>query len=225
MLLSEPPQNPQLNRERMTEVMFETFNVPAMYCNVQAVLGLYAAGRTTGCVVDSGAGITHAVPIFEGYSLPHSIQKMDLAGQDITAYLTKLLTARGFEFTTPAEADVVNDMKEVLCYVAHDYKKEVADMKESTAGQRSYELPDGNAVTVGTERVQAAEALFNPMLLDREMPGLHETAFNCISKCDNEIRKDLYVKGWLCVWNHPVNTITLTCLFVVLLVLRSGTRT
>lgn len=96
VLLTEPSLNPKPNRERMTQIMFETFNVPAMYCNAQAVLGLYASGRTTGCVVDSGDGVSHAVPIFEGYALPHCIQQINLAGSDITDYLTKLLTDRGY---------------------------------------------------------------------------------------------------------------------------------
>lgn len=192
VLLTEPPLNPKANRQRMTQVMFETFNVPAMYCNIQAVLGLYASGRTTGCVIDSGDGVSHAVPIFEGYALPHSIQRMRLAGSHITKYLNKLLTDRGYAFTTPAEADVVKDIKEKLCYVATDYDKEYSEMKESGAGEQSYELPDGSTVSVVTERIKASEVLFKPSLLGLEMPGLHETAFNCMSKCDNDIRKTLY---------------------------------
>lgn len=192
VLLTEAPLNPKPNRERMTQIMFEVFNVPAMYCNPSAVLGLYASGRTSGCVVDSGDGVSHAVPIFEGYALPHCIQRMRLAGSDITNYLTQLLTDRGYAFTTPAEADVVKDIKEKLCYVATDFDREQAEMKETGAGERKYELPDGNTVSVTTERIKAAELLFNPRLIDRDMPGLHDTTFNCLSKCDNDVRKTLY---------------------------------
>ncbi|KAH6581616.1 hypothetical protein BASA61_008961 [Batrachochytrium salamandrivorans] len=126
ILLTEPAMNPKRNREKMVEVMFEDYGFGGAYIAIQAVLTLYAQGSCiynhstglqTGVVVDSGDGVTHIVPVYEGYALPHLVRRLDVAGRDITRYLIKLLLLRGYAFNRTADFETVRQLKEKLCYV------------------------------------------------------------------------------------------------------------
>ena len=191
-LLTEAPMNPKINREKMVKIFFETFNVPSFYVAIQAVLSLYSSGRTTGIVVDSGDGVTHTVPIFEGYSIPHAVLKILLAGRDLTQYLQKILTERGWNFNTSAEQEIVREVKEKMCYVAPDYAKAMEESQKSNACEKTYTLPDGQVMTIGNERFRCPEFLFNPGLDGREHDGMSKLTYKSIQKCDIDNRKDLY---------------------------------
>ncbi|KKN49780.1 hypothetical protein LCGC14_0639260 [marine sediment metagenome] len=192
VLLTEAPLNPRLNREKMAEIMFETFNVPALYIATQAALSLYASGRTTGCVIDIGDGVSHIVPIFEGFALSHAIQRIDLAGRDVTTYLQRLLRQNGYSFTTSAEKETVREIKEKLCYVAIDPEKEIILSNKVAGMEKAYMLPDGETITIGIERFLAPECFFNPAVLGKELAPLDDVIVGAISDCDVDLRRDLY---------------------------------
>ncbi|XP_047339269.1 actin-100-like [Impatiens glandulifera] len=192
VLLTEAPLNPKSNRKKMAQIMFETFHVPAMSVANQSVLALYSIGRATGLTLCSGHGVTHVVPIYEGYLLQDGIFKMNLAGDDLTGSMLNMLSERlVYPFATNnTERDIARDIKEKLAYVALDYDQEM----EKTAADvsSSYELPDGQVIKIGTERFECPEILFRPSLIGIESPGIHEAVYNSIMKCDMDVRNVLY---------------------------------
>ncbi|XP_058016256.1 actin-related protein 2-like isoform X2 [Ahaetulla prasina] len=180
ILLTEPPLNPTKNQEKIIEVMFETYQFDGVYIAIQAVLTLYAQGLLTGLVVDSGDGVTHICPVYEGFSLPHLTRRLDIAGRDITRYLIKLLLLRGYAFNHSADFETVRMMKEKLCYVGYNIDQEQQLARETTVLMESYTLPDGRVVKLGGERFEAPEALFQPHLINVEGMGMAELLFNTI---------------------------------------------
>ncbi|OMJ10886.1 Actin-related protein 2-A [Smittium culicis] len=192
ILLTEAPLNPKQNREKMVETMFEQYGFQGVYVAIQAVLTLYAQGLLTGVVIDSGDGVTHIIPVYQGYSLPHLTKRLDVAGRHITRYLIKLLQLRGYEFNRTADFETVRQIKEKLCYTSYDLSLDKKLAVETTTLVESYTLPDGRVIKVSSERFQAPECMFQPELIDVETPGVAELLLNTVQEAPIDMRSDLY---------------------------------
>jgi actin, other eukaryote len=183
VLLTESPTNCTSNRQKMAQIMLERFQVPYFFLSNQAVLGLYAAGRGSGVVLASGEGITHAVPVFEGYCLRHAITQVDIAGSDLTDYLSKLLHQRG---VSDFDRATVNRLKETRCRVALDFDLRMQDLSSNNAD------PADGLITAA-ESYRCPEALFNPSTMGMETKGIHEAVYESIMKCDADLRRPLFL--------------------------------
>jgi len=192
ILLTEPPMNPKENQKRMLQTMFETYHFEAAKVSIQAMLVLYAQGLLTGVVVDSGDGVTHIVPVWEGICPPNLIKRLNVAGRHITRYLIKLLQVRGYAFNRSADFETVRQIKEKLCYVGYDLDVEARLALETTVLMQSYTLPDGRIIKLGRERYEASEVLFKPGLIDVESAGIHDMLFNMIQEADCDLRPAFY---------------------------------
>jgi actin-related protein len=195
VFITEAPMNPKSNREKMTQLMFETFNTKGMFVDNTAPLSLYASGRTTGCVVDSGDGVTHTVPVYEGFSIPNAAYKNLIAGRAITDRFSALLTADGIQEQGGIYLNqTVRTIKEKTAFVSLDLEADKAKASSSSELAKKYDLPDGKTISVNTPRFMAPEALFNPGLIKEgnEAMGMHQLCSKSITDCDLDIRTELY---------------------------------
>lgn len=189
VLLTEAPLNPRQNRDKAAEIFFETFRAPALFFAPPAVLSLYASGRTTGVVLDVGEGVTHAVPVYEGFALPHSVTRSDIAGRDVTRQMQLQLRRSGLTFTTTAEADLVKTMKEESCFVT---RTPLVDGSTEKDARTQYTLPDGQVISLSTERYQAPNILFDPSLIGSEEAGVADVLVDSIMKSDIDLRSTFF---------------------------------
>jgi len=192
ILLTEPPMNPKQNKEKMVQAMFEKYNFKSVYIATQAVLVLYAQGLLTGVVCDSGDGVTHVIGVYEGYSIPHSTRRLDVAGRNITRYLIDLLLVRGYAFNRSADFETVRQIKEKLCYVGYDIDFERKLANETTVLIDQFTLPDSRVIKMGRERFEAPEALFKPHLIGGESGGMSDKIFESIMACDIDLRAEFF---------------------------------
>lgn len=188
VLLSEPPLNTHKNRDKTAEFFFEGLNSPGLYFAISAILSLYASGRTTGIVCDSGDGVTNIVPVYEGFALNHAISKLDIAGRDITQQLQLLLRRNGYIFNTTAEFEIVREIKEKICRVSYNQN----DLEIKSNSTVNYQLPDGSYINLKNEIFRAPEVLFQPNLIGSEQSGIHDCLVKSIMKSDIDLRRVLF---------------------------------
>ncbi len=138
--------------------------------------------------MDSGDGVTHVVPVVDGYAFPHLTKRLNVAGRHVTSYLIDLLQRRGYAFNRSADMDTVRQIKEALCYVSYDYQRDLQLGRETTHLMKSYTLPDGRVIKLGPERFMAPEAMFSPDLIDVEGGGIADVLFKCVQEMDIDNR-------------------------------------
>jgi actin-related protein len=197
IVLTEKPMCPRMNREKMIQIMFETFNVRGFYSGVQAVLALFSLGRTTGVVWDAGEGVSFTVPIYEGYGLPHAIMRSALSGSDLTSLLMKMLADGGYD-PTILKFEEVRSMKEQICQVALDFQAEVQKAEAAKAPTTRFPLSNGLEVAYGTECFRCPEALFTPSIAGSASDGIQQLIHIALERCDVDVRKELYSNIVLC---------------------------
>jgi len=185
VLLTEPVLNPIKNKEKIIETMFEHFNTSSTFIAIQGILSLYGNGKTTGIVLDVGHNITQTIPVYDGYSIKHAVDRINLAGNDITEYLQRLLELSGYRFTTNTEKEIVRNIKEKYSYC-------ILDTKTESDNKFTYVLPDGNKINLSNETYNSPEILFNPKIIGRDIDGIHTMLYNSILKTDIDIRRPLF---------------------------------
>ncbi|XP_069832770.1 actin-like protein 7A [Dendropsophus ebraccatus] len=195
VLLSDPPRSPITKREKYTEMMFETFNIPAFHIAHQSTLSMYSYGKTSSLVVESGHGASYVVPIVEGKILPDIIGKVNYAGADVTRFLLSVLNQTRYQFQEEHLA-AIEDMKNKYCYVSRDLTEDMRIPKRKY--QVEYTLPDGKRITIGKERFMCPEVLFRPSLIESSQPGLHHLTMTCINNCNTSFKKTMLNNILLC---------------------------
>ncbi|XP_043576966.1 actin-like [Chiloscyllium plagiosum] len=194
IIMTEPPNNPQQNRERTTEILFEAFQVPSLFLGVQAVLALHSTGKVTGTVIDSGSTVTHVVPIIEGDALENITQSVHLGGEDLTEYMMRSLAENNsWSFTSKAGLDIIRNIKEKFCYVASDFEAELENFKNNPEEiKEEYMLPDGQNMIITSQKFICPEVIYKPFLIGKDIQNLPALTHSVIERCSEEIRNDLY---------------------------------
>jgi len=187
LLISDSIDETKPTREKIAQMCFETFDVPAYYVHKAPVLNAFASGRTTALSVNCGFQVSRTVAVYEGVAMPHATRRLHIGGEDLTQFMYRAMCDQD-KLTT---CDDARNAKESLCFVTMDYEKELKNVASSA---EDFELPDGSSVTLDKDRVTVPEILFNPRILGSSAPGIHNDTFNTILNCENvgSLHDDLF---------------------------------
>lgn len=207
VLMTESPQNTKQMREKTTQIMMETFKVPAFYLAYPEVLSLYAANKISGLVIDAGETITHILPTYKCFGMTHITGRLDVGGRTLNAYLKKLIADHGIVLPAANEREIVRDIKEQLCFVP----LQKADKYKIECGQDAatdFALEDGSKVTLSQERFYCPELFFNPQLSNSQSndadhvslatsQGLIQIISDVVEKVDEDMKQMMYENIYL----------------------------
>jgi actin len=192
VLVTQQPLMTMKYNEKLAETFFETFRVDSYYSAISGVLALYASGKTTGIVLESGEGITHSIPIFEGFAIPYATIKLDIGGSDLTKYLINLFKDSGSNISENSYEEIFKLIKEKKCFVSFDFDSSVKEFQKNRSRELVSTLPDGTEIYLSDQSFKCPEVLFQPTKIEKDIYGIHEAIYQSIQKCNNAIRKDLY---------------------------------
>jgi actin-related protein 2 len=192
IFMTEAVNNPTGNREKLLELLFEEFQFGRVQVGIQALLSIFAVAETSGMLVDSGDGVTHCIPVQDMYVLKNHVERLNIAGSNITKFLGKLMLRRGYAFNSTADYELIREVKEKMCMVSPDFLVDRQLAQQTTCFEKTFTLPDRSTIRLGPERFEAPEILFNPMIDGQELPGCAEMIFASINHCDVDCRKMLY---------------------------------
>jgi len=221
LLVTEPILNPKINREKMMELAFEQFNVPAYFAALQGLLTVYSSGRNSAMAVDIGHGTVQITPVFEGIVVSQALVKQSFAGFDVTEFLKQLILSSN---TNPPKRSLhsiatLNEYEQVkhkLCHVALHYEEELSLLNQPDNVHDTFTLPDGTAVTLGSEQITCTESLFKPTMVqqtpsNQQQQHIHSSNItsllpldllikNSIDQCDDpnisdRMRNNIYLSG------------------------------
>ena len=183
VLLTDGVLEPRINREKIAEIMFERFNTPAVFIANPGLLSMHASGRTTGIVLESGDGVTQAIPVYKGNVIKDAISIGNICGRDLTEYMFSLLMERDLRFKNSSSCqEIAREIKEKCCYVASDFEHELAMLSSNL--EKTYKFSDGQMITICDERFKSPEMLFKN--------GIHKLVLNSIMNCENYMRNELF---------------------------------
>ena len=193
VVITDSPKSSPEQREKLCQILFDSFKVPKLYITTKPLLALYASGRATGVSVHlTGSGAV-AAPVCEHLGIGEAVRTSHIGGHELTECLRQLLTERGLRFSEHAsEGGFVNELKERLAYVALDLDAEM----QSSALEKPHELPNGEVITIGNERFRCTEPLFSPALVGSSAPGLAWLVADSIRACNVDTQAAL--------WGHVV---------------------